>query len=200
MAIPLVNRVSKSDFNARLGADMAAGATFQGVSEDVSGYGRAGISIKSDNKANGTLTIETSHDGDTWGGPSRTWKDTRFSQPHMWNIVEKYFRIKYVNGTQAATNLSIQVQYSVNANILLGHQINEVLIDETEAVVTRSVIVGRDSNGNYANVPVDSKGRLKVEQEENETTRVLKEILRELKIINEYNALTHETTITKEGV
>jgi len=61
-------------------------------------------------------------------------------------------------------------------------------------------LVGKDDNGNYVNVPVDLKGRLKVQQEENETTRVLKDVLRELKIMNEYNGLMHETTITKEGV
>ena len=38
----------------------------------------------------------------------------------MWNIVEKYFRIKYTNGTTEATALSIQVQYSNNSDILLS--------------------------------------------------------------------------------
>ena len=156
----LSNKISTTSFNSRDAATLAASATFQGVGEDVSKYGRAGISIKSDNATDGVLTIETSHDNVTWSGPTRTWSNTSIAQPHMWNIVEKYFRIKYVNGTTEATNLAIQVQYSNNANILLGHQLNGSLQDETEAVITRSLFVGQTEAGDYLNVPVSSKGKL----------------------------------------
>ena len=128
------NKISTTSFNSRDAATLAAAATFQGVGEDVSAYGRVGVAITSSNATDGTLTMEVSHDNVTWGGPSRAWTDTRFGQPHMWNIVEKYFRIKYVNGTTEADDLAIQVQYSNNADILLGHQLDETLIDETEAI------------------------------------------------------------------
>lgn len=146
------NKISTTDFNSRDAATLAAGATFQGVGEDVSAYARVGVSIVSDNATDGTLTMEVSRDGVNWGGPTRTWSDTRFAQPHMWEIVEKYFRIKYVNGSTEATNLAIQVQYSSNGGILLGHQLDETLLDETEAIVTRSVAVGEDQAGVYRNV------------------------------------------------
>ncbi len=145
------NAISTTSFNSRSAATLAAGATFQGVSEEVSKYGRAGVAITSTNATDGTLTFEVSHDGVTWGGPSRTWADTRFAQPHMWNIVEKYFRIKYVNGTTEATALAIQVQYSVNADIILGHQLNAALSNETEASVVRAVAVGEDPLGTFSN-------------------------------------------------
>ena len=131
------NAVSTTDFNSRASATLAAGATFQGVGEDVSAYGRAGVAITSSNATDGVLTMEVSHDGVTWGGPTRTWGDTRFGKPHMWNIVEKYFRIKYVNGTTEANDLSIQVQYSTNADIVLAHPLSEVLSNEDEAVLMR---------------------------------------------------------------
>lgn len=126
-----------STLNVRAAATLAASAVYQGTGEDVSKYGRAGIAIVSDNATDGVLTIETSHDNVTWGGPTRTWANTSIAAPHMWNIVEKYFRIKYTNGTTEATNLAIQVQYSVNADIMLGHQLNETLAEEVEAVVIR---------------------------------------------------------------
>ncbi len=131
------NRISTASFNSRDKATLAAGATFQGVGEDVSGFGRVGIAIHSDNATDGTLTIEVSHDDVTYFGPTRDWANTSIAVPHMWNIVEKYFRIKYVNGTTEATNLSIQVQYSNNADIVLGHQINKVMAAETEAQAMR---------------------------------------------------------------
>ncbi len=131
------NRISTTSFNSRDAATLAAAATFQGVGEDVSAYGRVGVAVKSDNATDGTLTMEVSHDNVTWGGPTRSWADTSIAAPHMWNIVERYFRIKYVNGATEATNLSIQVQYSSNADILLGHQLTETLPTEVEAIITR---------------------------------------------------------------
>ena len=133
------NRISTTSFNSRDAATLAASATFQGVGEDVTAYGRVGIAIRSDNATDGVLTIEVSHDNVTWGGPTRAWADTRFATPHMWNIVEKYFRIKYVNGTTEATNLSIQVQYSSNADIVLGHEVNAILPAETEGQAVRPI-------------------------------------------------------------
>ena len=143
-----------SDVNSREAATFAAAATFQGVGEDVSGYGRVGVAIHSDNATDGTLTMEVSHDNSTWFGPFRTWANTSIAAPHMWNIVEKYFRIKYVNGSTEAQNLSIQVQYSNNADILLGHQLDETLLDETEAIIVRSIIGGTDEAGVYSNAEV----------------------------------------------
>lgn len=153
------NRIST--LNARAASTLAASAVYQGTGEDVSAYGRVGISITSDNATDGVLTIEVSRDNVTWGGPTRDYADTRFSEPHMWNIVEQYFRIKYTNGTTEATNLAIQVQYSVNADTLLGHQLDAQLLDETEAIITRSVLVGETTGGDYINVPVDNMGQLK---------------------------------------
>lgn len=164
------NQISTTSFNSRDAATLAAAATFQGVGEDVSKYGRVGVSITSDNATDGTFTIEVSHDNVTWGGPTRLVSDTRFAQPVMWNIVEKYFRIKYVNGTTEATNLSIQVEYSVNSDILLAHPLDETLIDEMGAVLTRSVLVGQDIDSVYRNVPVDELGQLAVNVHD-QTTR-----------------------------
>ena len=192
----LPNKIST--LNAFGPATLAASAVYQGTGEDVSEYGRVGVAVTSSNASNGVLTMEVSHDNITWGGPSRNWSDTRFSQPHMWNIVEKYFRIKYTNGTQEVNDLCIQVQYSNNADIILGHQLDEALKDEVEAIVTRATLVGRNADGRYNNIAIDDLNRLQVNQEENENTRVLKQVLTELKIMNEYNALMHETTITKE--
>lgn len=131
----LLNKIST--LNVRAAATLAADAVYQGTGEDVSKYGRVGVAITSDNATDGVLTMEVSHDNSTWFGPEREWADTRFGSPHMWNIVEKYFRIRYTNGTTEATNLAIQVQYSVNADVVLGHQLNEVLKQEVEAQIVR---------------------------------------------------------------
>ena len=55
--MPLANRISTTSFNGRDAATLAAAATFQGVGEDVSGYGRVGIGIKSDNSTATTVPL-----------------------------------------------------------------------------------------------------------------------------------------------
>ena len=174
-----------STLNAKTSSTFAAGEVYQGTGEDVSEFGRVGVAITSSNASSGTLTMEVSHDNVTWSGPSRTWQDTRFAQPHMWNIVEKYFRIKYTNGTAVARDLCIQVQYSVNADILLGHQLDEVLLDETEAIISRSVLVGKNPDGVYKNVEVDLNGLLRVESKD-EFTHLLNSMLEQQKRTNKY--------------
>ena len=175
-----------STSNVRAGSQLAAGGIYQGTGEDVTKYGRAGISITSDNFAEGVLTIEVSRDGVTYSGPTRTYSDTRFSQPHMWNIVEQYFRIKYTNGTTTAENLVIQVQYSVNADIILGHQLDETLIDETEATVTRAVLVGKTEAGKYVNVPVSGIGEILTKTKDDDSRELLVELIKETKLTNFY--------------
>jgi hypothetical protein len=142
---------------------MAAGATYQGLEEDVHEYSSIGISVHSTNTSDGVLTIQVSHDKINWSEVPRTISNANTAQPHMWLIVERHFKIKYVNGTTEADNLSIQVNLSNNGDILLAHQLDETLIDETEAIITRSVIVGENDGGNYVNVPVGATGGLQLD-------------------------------------
>ena len=177
------NRISTTSFNSRDAATLGAGATFQGVGEDVSGYGRVGVAFTSTSASDGTLTMEVSHDNVTWGGPTRDVSDTRFAQPVMWNIVEKYFRIKYVNGNTIANGLSIQVQYSNNADILLQHQLDEELKDEYGAVLIRGVLAGRQVDGTYENVRVSGDGKLQVDGDS--FTHLLGDLLSEQRRTNQ---------------
>ncbi len=130
------NKISTTAFNSRAVATLAADATFQGVSEEVSKYGRAGVSISSTTATvTGVLTIEVSHDNVLFAGPDRTWK--AFDAPIMWNIVEKYIKLKFVNDSVEAANFSLQTQYSNNADIILGHQLNEILPANTASTTVR---------------------------------------------------------------
>ena len=149
-----------STLNSVTLTNVSGGTVWAGQSEDVSKYGRAGVSIWTPfgEFCDGVLTVEVSRDGSNWGGPSRTFSNTAIAQPHMWNIVEKYFRLKYTHGSTSASTLVIQTQYSVNADILLGHQLDETLIDETEAIITRSINVGQDPLGTYSNFKSDGVG------------------------------------------
>lgn len=174
-----------STLNSRAAADLAPNAIFQGVGEDVHLFGRAGVSVSSSNKSDGTLYMQVSRDGINYGGPPRMWADTRFAQPHMWELVESHFRILYVNGNSIARDLVLQTQYSVNGGILLGHQLDEILLDETEAIVTRSVLVGKSEDGNYLNAGMTPDGLLQVESTD-KFTYLLTEMLTEQRRTNKF--------------
>ena len=180
----LGNQNEISTLNSRAAATLAKGATFQGVGEDVSKFGRVGVSISTSNQTSGTLFMQVSRDGVNWGGPPRKFGDTRFAQPHMWNIVEKYFRVLYINNGIEAQDLVIQTQYSNNSDILLGHELREELLDETEAIITRSVLVGRADDNHWHNVNVDESGHLQVQ--DGETVNLLEALLTEQKLTNAY--------------
>ena len=134
---PNQNVISADGVNSRAAATLAAAATFQGVGEYVAKFEKVSVSIISDNATDGVLTMETSHDGVTYGGPTRDFANTTTSAPHMWLIAEPWFRIKYVNGTTEATNLDIKTRFSSDGNILLAHQLDEILPLETESQIVR---------------------------------------------------------------
>ena len=69
----------------------------------------------------------------------------------MWLVVEKYFKILYTNGSTEADNLSIQVHLSTDGSIFLAHQLDGTILDETESIVTRSVLTGLKDDGTYNN-------------------------------------------------
>ena len=148
--------------NSRDAANLAADATWTGTGEEVGNYGRVGVSFVCDNAASGTLWFEVSHDGVNYSGPPRTVSNLSAAQPFMWNIVEKYFRIRFVNDGVEAQNLSIQTQYSNNIDIFLNHALDETLKDEYGALLTRAIIGGQTGGGVYKNVPVNERGRLMV--------------------------------------
>ena len=95
---------------------LGAHETWTGTGEDVSAYGRMGVSVWTPfgQPTSGTLTIEVSRDGVNWGGPSRAISDTTIAQPVMWEIVEQYIRLKYKNGATVPSAFVIQTQYSNN--------------------------------------------------------------------------------------
>jgi len=176
------NRISPFGYNSREASTIAPNGIFQGVGEYVSMYGRVGISMSASSPTSGTFTIEVSHDNVTWAGPTRLIENVQYAEPIMWNIVEKYFRIKFVNGNRATTDFSIQTHYSINANTLLGHTLDANLKTEHGALLTRSVIAGLQPDGTYANAQISSAGQLKVSS--GGTPETLNNILLEMKLLN----------------
>ncbi len=85
-------------------------ATYQGTSEDVTGFTTASVSIYGSlNTATGTLFFEVSSDNVVFSSIKRIVPQLSFDIPHMWNIGERYFRIRYLNDSVAQTG-SFRIQ------------------------------------------------------------------------------------------
>jgi len=82
---PTLNVIST--LNSRAASTLLPNAIFTGVSEEVLIYGRAGISISSDNPSDGKLYIEVSHDNVNWGCTVRDFRNPQIAEPHMWYIL-----------------------------------------------------------------------------------------------------------------
>lgn len=181
---------------------LGPGEIFQGTGEDVSKYGRAGISIWTPfgEITNGTLTVEVSRDGVNWGGPSRAIPDTTVAQPVMWEIVEQYFRIRYENGPDTASQFVIQTQYSNNGAIFLGQQLGDALSDTITGIATVGSIQGKDRDGVYRTVAVDNAGALRVSDGEDMDQEILRDIRGQLVLLNARFEEAFQTGIKEEDL
>jgi len=187
--------------NSRTKATLAASEEWLGFSEDVTRYGTMGVSFYSDTPSSGTLVIQTSHDNKTFSSIPRRVSNTATTQPIMWNIVEKYMRIKYVNDGIDAVNLSIQTHYSSNSDILLAQQLGDSLSDGSTGIATVSLIQGKDNLGNYNTIAVDKGGSLVITESAASTnTELLTHIHNQIHLLNARFEEAFKTGINQEDI
>jgi hypothetical protein len=95
--------------NTALGGD----ATFQGISEDVSSYSQATVTlVGTTSSATGTLYFEKSIDGDVWESVPRTVTDITATLPFTFLLTAPFFRSKYVNGSTAQTTFRLLTKFA----------------------------------------------------------------------------------------
>jgi hypothetical protein len=138
---------------------LTSSATFTGSWEDVTQFTTVAVAIKGDNATDGTLYIESSQDGGTVvNSVPFTVNDASFDLPHIWNVVETHIRIRYVNGTTAQTgHFQLQTKYSNGQELGLLQSAGDTINDQTNVQNVRAIGTGKDSNGNYANLPASGK-------------------------------------------
>jgi hypothetical protein len=148
---------------------LASGEVFTGVWESPLQWNSSIISISGTlSTAEGTLYIEESDDAST----IRTSVPYNISNPIIdvpksWKNVERYFRIRYVNGAVTQTGaFSISTRYVNDASSILATMGESINNNSTGAVV-KSVIAGEKLDGNldatnqYDNVKLLENGALK---------------------------------------
>lgn len=144
---------------------LGAGATFTGTAVDVSGYQAVILQGYSDkSSATEGAKIQSSTNGTNWdhehaytltGGGSLHIEET---------LTAKYYRIVYVNGSQAQTTFRLQAKLLTTAATAHVHDLAHPLTDNHPAPVVRAVLTGRSTAGgtNYVNVKVNPSGTLAI--------------------------------------
>ncbi|MDD5150670.1 MAG: hypothetical protein PHC28_09325, partial [Flavobacterium sp.] len=74
-----------------------------------------------------------------------------------------FFRIRYVNGNTAQNVFRLQAIKKLNSTLSEVHAINVPVLDNTDALVTKGIIYGKASNGNYVAVKTTPSGALTVD-------------------------------------
>ena len=149
---------------------LGIGEIFTGVSEDILNYAIMFINVYS-NVASATdgLCIQVSHDGIDWHlSECYTIEADKYKIfAHQCN--SKYFRIVYTNGTVAQTDFHIEVKLCTKDALASSHRIDDEISGEDDAMLVKSVITGKRSDGIFDNVSLTNGANMKVSLEELES-------------------------------
>ena len=111
---------------------LGAGATFTGTWTKVVDYTTIAVAILGDNDSDGTLWIDVRKESSSIVSSvpftiPTVLGDAR-NLPHIWNIVEDEYRIRYVNGTTAQTGtFNLTTKLSVNQELGLVSAVSDTI-------------------------------------------------------------------------
>jgi hypothetical protein len=138
---------------------LAAGATWTGTGEDVTGYGSVVVALKTDQA--GTLYMEFSPDGTNWDSSLSFSVAVGVNEVHRLSVTRSHFRARFTN-TSGSTQGYFRLQSLFGAQPPLTSALNSTVQTDADSLVTRSVLLGQTDGGTYVNVPVTSEGHLEV--------------------------------------
>lgn len=136
---------------------LGVSSAFTGEWEDVTNFTTVGVSIAGSNVTDGILYIETSNDGGITVETSVPYSipNASFDLPKLWNVIEQFIRVRYVNGTTSQTgHFIIATKYSNGQSMNILHVMGDVIDERATGTLTKSVVTGQDPNSDFFNVGV----------------------------------------------
>lgn len=157
---PLVSSLNSST------TPLGIGSSFIGTIEQTTGYAVISLFVHSDkSSATNGLIIEYSSDGINFDSDDMFTFSPTGTKLFTFGVVSKYFRVRYINGSQAQTEFRLQTILHPQNIKPSTHRIGSSISQENDAELTLSVLAGRDLvDGTFKNVGVSSS-RLLVSQE-----------------------------------
>ena len=74
----------------------------------------------------------------------------------------RYFRVLYVNGAVGQGTFELQVQFRAVAVKPSSHRVQDSISDDDDATLNKAIISGRQADGTYDNVRMDTTGSLNI--------------------------------------
>jgi hypothetical protein len=150
---------------------LGAGGVYTGTAENILPYNGIALFVKSDaDSALVGLEIQFSKDGVNNWQTSEAYtvlaNAAKWFTPPSFGV---YFRVKYTNGSSPQTNFELTTKLSKFPFKWSSHNIEEPITDQDDAELTKSVITGKKSNGDYDNVSLTNGGNMKISLEEFES-------------------------------
>jgi hypothetical protein len=77
------------------------------------------------------------------------------------NVLGRYFRVSYTNGASAQTTFYLSTLWSVSESLPLV-KVNDLLMDQTDCLLTRSIMCGRTNMAQFNPFTCDEQNQLRV--------------------------------------
>ena len=146
---------------------LAGGATFTGTATEILPYSIIYITVYSDvASATDGLVIEQGHTENGVG--SIHWdSDDKFTIPagtgKTFSIQPalEYLRVSYTNGGSAQTDFRMHVVLKRNNGLASSHRIQDAIIDDDDATLTKSVLTAKQDNGTFVNIGATNSSNLR---------------------------------------
>ncbi len=161
------------DVDANLGGTVSAnnstntplgiGGVFLGTSDDVIDQAVVIVSVRADQaSATDGLQIEYSPDNVTWYVSDNYTINANALKTFTFQPVMRYVRVRYTNGAVGQGSFDLQVQFRQVAVKPSSHRVQESISDEDDATLSKGVLAGRQADGTYDNVGMDTTGSLNI--------------------------------------
>ncbi len=173
-----ISQVTSAGNSIYSSTTVSAAADISGSFEDISEYSLITIMANGSSAsapASGTLYGIFSMDGVnedrivtysiediTANGSTSSTTSLTFNPAHTLLPIARYFKLRYVNGSQALTSLRISTVYHINKSKPLTSRATQNITDQFDADTNRSILVGRTlgttlAQGHYQNVGIQNQ-------------------------------------------
>jgi hypothetical protein len=139
---------------------------FTGTWENVVDKGAVVIGIITDqDSATDGLSIEWSSDGVSKVQDDVFTISANNGKVFTFTPANAYFRVVYTNGSSGTATLDIQTVCKPFGFKSSSHRIQDSIVDDDDATLVKSVLTGKDEDGDYINIGCTNTGNLKVSME-----------------------------------
>jgi hypothetical protein len=147
---------------------LTGGASFTGSDwQDTIDYGVLTVSVYADEaSAIDGLEIQWSQDAVNTYDADKFTIAADTAKTYTFGPAERYYRIKYTNGATPQTEFKLSALLRRNYVKPSSHRIQDSIINDDDATLTKSVVTGERPDGTFGNAGVSLKNNLKVSLDE----------------------------------